>query len=66
MEEYKITSEIVLSAISELDNEKAIEVINVFTGIKIIEAVDILTKDFSTEQKAQLMSEIDEVINIVL
>jgi hypothetical protein len=66
MQGYTITSETILSTKSNLEKETMMEAMKEFTGVKIIEAVDLLLKDFSQEQKDQLMSRIDIVIDRVL
>ncbi len=58
--------EFILSAFPDMDKRYLIDTVREFTGIKIIEAVDLLTKDFPKEQKDQLMSKIDWVIFTIL
>ena len=64
--ETGMTPEFILSALPDMDKRYLIDTVREFTGIKIIEAVDLLTKDFPKEQKDQLMSQIDLVIDTVL
>jgi hypothetical protein len=58
--------EFILSALPDMDKRYLIDTVREFTGIKIIEAVDLLTRDFPKEQKDALMSKIDSVIDSVL
>ncbi|MDB5117599.1 MAG: hypothetical protein JWQ79_3091 [Mucilaginibacter sp.] len=66
MRENKITPEIILAMKPNLDKKNVIEAMKELTGIKIIEAVDLLTKDLPKDQKDLLMSKIDSVIDKVL
>jgi Mg/Co/Ni transporter MgtE len=66
MRENKITPEIILAMKPNLDKKNVIEAMNEHTGIKIIEAVNMLVKDLPEEQKNKLLSNIDKVIDRVL
>jgi hypothetical protein len=58
--------EFMLASYPDMDKRHIIDAMREHTGIKIIEAVDLLTKDFPKEQKDQLMAKIDLVIDSIL
>lgn len=61
MKENKITPEIILA------NQPNIpEAMKEFAGIKIIEALEIITKDFPKDQREEIMSNIDIIMHNIL
>ncbi|MDB5030424.1 hypothetical protein [Mucilaginibacter sp.] len=62
----KVKPDMPLSTRTNLTANNIKEAMAEFTGVKIIEALEIILKDLPPQQKAQLMANVDEVIDLVL
>ncbi|MDB4925708.1 hypothetical protein [Mucilaginibacter sp.] len=62
----KAKPDMLLSTRTNLTANNMREAMAEFTGVKIIEALEIILKDLPPQQKAQLMANVDEVIDLVL
>lgn len=62
----KITPKTILDNYSDLNKTDIIEAMKEFAGIKVIEALEIIFKDFPANQSEKVMMNIDSVLEEIL
>lgn len=63
---FTLQPEMILTFKPGFNCEKLKEAITEYTGVKIIEALELILKDLPTQQKNEIMAKVDDVLEIVL